>query len=107
MLGTWSLLRDSVNLILGAVPHGIDLTGVRNYLTNIEGVQAVHDLHIWGLSTQETALTVHLVMPERILSNADYEEINHILHHDYKIQHVTIQVERGEADNLCKLADTC
>jgi cobalt-zinc-cadmium efflux system protein len=105
--GTWGLLRHSVDLILGAVPHGINLTGVRNYLEKIDGVTAVHDLHIWGLSTQETALTVHLVMPERVLSDADYVEINHILHHDFKIQHATIQVEKGEADSQCRLMDTC
>ncbi len=107
LAGTWGLLRDSVNLILGAVPHGIDLAGVRYYLNGIEGVQAVHDLHIWGLSTQETALTVHLVMPEQVLSDADYIEINHILQHDFKIHHVTIQVEKGHEDNPCGLTDVC
>ena len=107
LTGTWGLLRHSVELILGAVPHGIDLNGVRTYLSSIRGVEAVHDLHIWGLSTQETALTVHLVLPERVLSDADYAEITHILHHDYKIQHVTIQAEKGQADSLCSLVDTC
>jgi cobalt-zinc-cadmium efflux system protein len=107
LAGTWGLLRDSVNLILGAVPAGIDLNGVRNYLSKIDGVQAVHDLHIWGLSTQETALTVHLVMPERALTDAEHVAINHILQHDFKIQHATIQVEKGHADNPCRLTDMC
>lgn len=59
------------------------------------------------MSTQETALTVHLVLPERVLTDADYVEISHILQHDYKIQHATIQVEKGHEDNLCRLTDMC
>lgn len=105
--GTFNLLRDSVNLILGAVPHGIDFNAVRQYLANLSGVTAVHDLHIWALSTQETALTVHLIMPEDFLSDADYLEINHVLQHDFKINHVTIQVEKGTAVDPCGQAGVC
>ena len=105
--GTWGLLRQSVDLIIGAVPHGIDQQGVKNYLQNISGVKTVHDLHIWGLSTQETALTAHLIMPNQVLSDADYERINHDLHHHFNINHVTIQVEKGEAGSACKLLGTC
>lgn len=105
--GTWALLRQSVDLILGAVPHGINQQEVKNYLQNIPGVQTVHDLHIWGLSTQETALTAHLIMPNQVLSDADYERINHDLHHHFNINHVTIQVEKGEEGSACKLLGTC
>lgn len=107
LFGAWRLLRDSVNLLLGAVPHNVNLAAVRDYLYSIEGVKAVHDLHIWGLSTQENALTVHLVMPERVLNDEDYAAINHILEHDYHIHHVTIQVEKGVQENLCRLVDIC
>ena len=107
VMGTWSLLRDSTNLILGAVPHGIDQAAVRDYLSRLEGVTAVHDLHIWGLSTQETALTAHLVMPEHTLMDTDYEKINRVLMHDFKINHVTIQVEKGHSEDPCGQVKTC
>lgn len=61
--GTWSLLRDSLNRALHAVPEGIDQQAVRAYLASLPGVTEVHDLHIWAMSTTETALTVHLVRP--------------------------------------------
>jgi len=104
---TWGLLRHSVDLILGAVPYNVDAQAVRKYLSEIAGVTAVHDLHIWGLSTQENALTAHLVMPEITLSDADFERINHILKHDFKINHVTLQVEKGDTKNPCGQALTC
>lgn len=105
--GTWNLLRHSIDLILGAVPHGVDQHAIRNYLSGLTGVKAVHDLHIWALSTQENALTAHLVMPTLVLSDADYECINHTLMHEYKINHVTIQVEKGDTDNPCGQALKC
>jgi len=105
--GTLGLLRDSVSLILGAVPYGIDSAAVRSYFSSIDGVAAVHDLHIWGLSTRETALTVHLIMPNRVLSDAELMQINHDLQHVFKINHVTIQVEKGNADNPCGQVITC
>ncbi len=105
--GTWGLLRDSIILLLDAIPHHIDHVGVKNYLAQLAGVSAVHDLHIWGLSTREVALTVHLIMPEKKLTDADYKEINHVLHDQYKISHATIQVETGSADDLCARSQTC
>lgn len=105
--GTWGLLRNSVRLILDAVPHYIDQHGVNEYLNHLPGVKAVHDLHIWGLSTREVALTVHLVMPEKPLSDADYKKINDDMHDKYRINHVTIQVESGSPDDLCKRSETC
>ncbi len=62
--GTWSLLRDSVAMSLSAVPPGIDAPAVQKYLQSVDGVSALHDLHIWPMSTTEVALTVHLVMPK-------------------------------------------
>src|SRR3990167_5343591 len=89
--GTWGLLRDSLSLILDAVPHYIDQHSVNDFLKNLPGVTAVHDLHIWGLSTKEIALTAHLVMPTTKLADADHEKINAILKEKFRINHVTIQ----------------
>ncbi len=94
--GTWGLLRDSVKMGLLAVPEGIDETDVRTFLEGLPGVAAVHDLHIWPMSTTETALTAHLVMPggypgDEVLKHAADE-----LEHHHAIGHVTLQVETGE-----------
>lgn len=105
--GTRGLLRDSVTLLLDAIPHYIDHAGVKHYLTNLPGVIAVHDLHIWGLSTREVALTAHLVSPEGTLTDADYQKINSHLRNQFKIQHATIQVESGSLDHPCEQTDSC
>jgi len=96
--GTWGLLRDSVNLILDAVPQGIDRTSVENYLRSIDGVVEIHDVHIWGMSTHENGLTAHLIMPENTLweSERGYVEISRQLQERFNIHHVTLQVERDE-----------
>lgn len=64
VVGTWRLLRDSVRLALDAVPEGIEIDLVRSHLAGLAGIVEVHDLHIWGMSTTDNALTVHLVMPQ-------------------------------------------
>jgi cobalt-zinc-cadmium efflux system protein len=107
LYGTWGLLRDSVILILDAIPHYIDHVGVKEYLQSIPGVQAVHDLHIWGLSTREVALTAHLIMPDKPLSDADYKKINNELHTRFNINHATIQVEAGSTADPCIRSETC
>lgn len=105
--GTWGLLRNSFRLILDAIPHYIDHQGVKDYLTHYPGVKAIHDLHIWGLSTREVALTVHLIMPTSPLTDADYKNINHVLHEKFHINHVTIQVESGSHDDPCGRSEVC
>jgi cobalt-zinc-cadmium efflux system protein len=105
--GTWGLLRDSVRLILDAIPHHIDLHGIQDYLSRISGVTAVHDLHIWGLSTKEIALTAHLVMPDGALSDADYAAINTKLKRTFRIDHATLQVESGSKEHPCMRSETC
>ena len=96
--GTWGLLRESVNLAMDAVPAGIDPHAVEAYLAGLAGVQAVHDLHIWGMSTTEAALTVHLVMPQPPPDDKFLHEVNHELHEHFEIGHVTIQIEHGDAE---------
>jgi cobalt-zinc-cadmium efflux system protein len=94
--GTWGLLMDSVNMILDAVPQHVDRDEVKKYLMDIVGVSEVHDLHIWALSTNETCLTAHLVMPENTLwdSATGYSDICKELNEYFRIQHVTLQVEK-------------
>lgn len=104
VIGTWGLLRDSLNLALHAVPAGIDSDKVRDYLTSIEGVSEVHDLHIWAMSTTETALTVHLVMPAGYPSDAFRSAVVDTLHERFKIAHSTIQIEINDSPHSCKLA---
>jgi cobalt-zinc-cadmium efflux system protein len=91
--GTWDLLRESINLSLDAVPEGIDPTAVQDYLRTLPQVTDAHHLHIWGLSTTEAALTVHLVLADLSQSDALLREINTTLHKRFKIGHATIQFE--------------
>jgi len=93
LLGTWSLLRDSLNLALDAVPAGIDCALVEGFLCGLPEVTGVHDLHVWGMSTTETALTAHLVMREPGLHNQFLAVTEHELQHRFGIQHVTLQLE--------------
>ena len=95
--GSWGLLKDSVKMGLLAVPDGIDQGAVRDYLACLSGVTAVHDLHIWPMSTTETALTAHLVMPGGH-DDAMLHELAHELEHRFGIGHATVQVETGSDD---------
>ncbi len=102
--GTWGLLRDSVNLAVDAVPRSIVPEEVETYLLNLPGVAACHDLHIWGMSTTEAALTAHLMMPEGAISDAFLHQTTHGLREQFGIAHTTIQIERGDVEHLCNLA---
>ncbi|MDR3690855.1 MAG: cation diffusion facilitator family transporter [Fimbriimonas sp.] len=93
-IGSWSLLRRSFDLAIDAVPSGIDPSQVRSYLVSQVGVTAVSDLHIWGMSTTEIALTAHLVMP-RGCDEDFVAEIAHELSDRFGIAHSTIQVDRS------------
>ena len=98
--GTWGLLKDSVKMGLNAVPDGIDEAAVRDWLAARPGVSAVHDLHIWPMSTTETAMTAHVVMPGGHPGDAFLRDLAHELEHDFRIGHATFQVETG-ADEHC------
>jgi cobalt-zinc-cadmium efflux system protein len=102
---TWQLLQESVNLVTDAVPAGIEPLAVRTYLTELPGVTGVHDLHIWGMSTTETALTVHLIMPNGHPGDAFLVELNKELHDHFSIEHPTIQIEFGNPNYPCVLAN--
>lgn len=104
VVGTWGLLSDSIKLALHAVPKGIDAEKVRSYLMSVDGVTEVHDLHIWGMSTTETALTAHLTMPGGYPGDALRDEITHSLQEQFGIGHATIQIELRDSEMACKLA---
>lgn len=93
--GTWGLLKDSLAMSLLGVPKGISESGVRGYLAGLEGVSEIHELHIWPMSTTETALTAHLVMPGGHPGDEFLKEVSEELQHHHRIGHATIQIERS------------
>lgn len=101
-VGTWGLLRDSVNMSLHAAPAGIDPDKVAAFLQNRSGVSGLHDLHIWPMSTTETALTVHLMVPGDYPGDGFVHGIAADLHSGFDIGHATIQIETGAGED-CKL----
>lgn len=98
--GTWGLFTDSVDLALDAVPKHIDIDRVRSFLMSREGVDDIHDLHIWAMSTTRVALTVHLVMPE---GHTDFfiAELQHDIAHEFGISHTTFQIETQDMEHDC------
>lgn len=100
-LGTWGLLRDSVNLAMDAVPADIDPEAVRAHLCRQPGVTEVHDLHIWAMSTTATALTVHVVKPEREEPDVFLTRMAEELHDEFGIEHTTIQLEGVGGCDCC------
>ena len=101
--GTWDLVRHAIGLALDAVPQGIDAGAVREHLLAHPGVAAIHDLHIWGMSTTETALTCHLVMPGGHPGDAALSGIARELEERFGIHHATIQIELGDSEEVCAL----
>ncbi len=103
---TWDLLTDAVKMALDAVPRDVDIVSVRTYLCSLEGVASVHDLHVWAMSTTETALTAHIVLratPEAsgFLQNAFLHRAAHGLEEKFEIHHATLQLEVGEKNAEC------
>jgi len=103
-VGTWGLLRDSVRLALQAAPENVNPMDVRQFLVGLPGVAEMHDLHIWAMSTTETALTVHLVMPAGHPGDEFFENVIHQIEEQFHIGHATIQIETGTSSNPCVLA---
>jgi cobalt-zinc-cadmium efflux system protein len=107
LVSTWSLARESWNLAVDAVPREIDPGRVRSYLLTQSGVADVHDLHIWGLSTTQCALTAHLVIPEGGASDDFLHRLSRELERRFGIGHATIQIERGDAEHPCGALEDC
>jgi len=104
LVSTWSLLKDSMNLVLDAVPEGIEPDEVKTYLAQLPGVLEVHDLHIWAMSTTEHALTAHLVMPGDACHATFVSDVVSTLHDRFGLGHSTLQVEPPNAPQPCRLA---
>jgi cobalt-zinc-cadmium efflux system protein len=104
VLGTWSLIRESLSLALAGVPTGVDRPAVLAFLAGLPGVSEVHDLHIWGMSTTETALTAHLVRPGGEVDDALLRRACAELRARFSIHHVTLQVEAGSETHPCELS---
>ncbi|NEO87224.1 MAG: cation transporter [Spirulina sp. SIO3F2] len=107
VMGSWGLLKDSFNLAIDAVPNSIEELDVRQYLGNCPGVTQVHDLHIWNLSTVETALTAHLMMPSGHPGDEFLSAIATHLETEFGIHHTTIQIEQGDQLTPCPLRAGC
>lgn len=107
LLSTWGLLRDSLNLAVDAVPRNVDPEAVRNYLSGLPGVLAIHDLHIWPMSTTDTALTAHMVMGVFPADDQFLDDIAVVLQERFAIKHPTIQLERHDSDVVCRQSRHC
>jgi cobalt-zinc-cadmium efflux system protein len=106
-LSTWGLLRDSLNLAVDAVPRNVDPKAVREYLAGLPGVLALHDLHIWPMSTTDTALTAHLVMDVFPDDDLFLNDVARELEIRFSIKHPTIQMERYDSDVVCHQSVHC
>jgi len=104
---TWGLLRDSLNLAIDAVPRGLDPEKVRGWLAAQPGVEGMHDLHIWPMSTTDTALTVHLLMPQLPCDDNFLHDLANQLQERFNISHATFQIERGDHDVTCCQSQSC
>ncbi len=106
LIGCWRLLRDSLRLTMAAVPETIDLDAVTRYLRDLPEVADLHDLHIWAMSTSETALTCHLVTPRGHPGDAFLHRVAHELHDKFDIGHVTLQIELNDGGQCALQPDT-
>lgn len=102
-VGTWALLRDSVAMALQAVPNNIDAAAVHAFLTGQPGVTGIHDLHIWAMSTTETAMTAHLLMRDGHPGDGFLQETAAAIGVRFGIGHVTLQIETGDSETICAL----
>jgi cobalt-zinc-cadmium efflux system protein len=103
VVSTWSVLRESLRMVLAAVPANIDPHKVDAFLAALPGVTGTHDLHIWSMSTTETALTAHLVMPAGYPGDAEIDAIAARLKSEFSIHHCTLQIEQGTTAHACCL----
>jgi cobalt-zinc-cadmium efflux system protein len=102
LFGTWGILRDALHLALDGVPRDIELESVRAFLLALPGVESVHDLHIWAMSTTEIALTAHIVMPWSECPPVFLGRLEHDLEERFRIAHATVQIEPSGGDSCAR-----
>lgn len=107
LVGTWSLLRDSINLAIDSVPERINIAEIKRYLTDLENVYQIHDLHVWPMSTTEVALSVHLIVADDSLNDDFLPKLQQQLHDRFGIEHSTIQVESQNNCSCILNKDRC
>ncbi len=103
IVATWQLLRESVAMSLAGVPRSVEMDDVRAYLAKLPGVDGMHDLHVWSVSTSEVALTAHLVMPTGHPGDVFLMDACRVLRERHGIGHATLQIETSLATD-CRLA---
>ena len=99
--GTMGLLLESIHLAMDGVPKGIDMVGIEAYLKTLPTCSDVHDLHVWGMSTTEIALTAHIVLESSVCNDALLATTANALHEKFGIEHTTLQVEHGDPAYPC------
>ena len=105
LAGTWGLLRDSANMALDGVPSGIDMHKVSAWLHAQPGVTSVHDLHVWAMSTTETALTAHVARLDNTDQDAFLATTRDGLKLNFSIDHSTLQIESQPGTRCPLFAD--
>ena len=106
----WGLLKDSILILMNATPHGIDLQEIQKTIAAIEGINEIHDLHVWNPAAESIALAVHITVPDQMLGKVDKlaQEVRLILSEKFKIDHPTLQFESSTCNNgqlLCSIAE--
>ena len=102
----WELLHDSFDLAVDAVPKNINIEQVRDYLLSLDLVNEIHDLHIWGMSTTQVALTAHLLCNTEEVDDSFLQDVTRELNERFGIDHPTIQIENGRCELACQEANT-
>ena len=103
VISTWGLFRQSVHLLFDGVPHHVDMDAIQQWLTQQVGVDRVHDLHVWAMSTSQVALTAHLVMPQGAPGDAFLQTVTDHLKTQFKIDHTTLQIVQSPFSAGCQL----
>lgn len=108
VIGTWSLFHRSLHLLFDGVPDGIEMTAVRQSLADLPGVVAVHDLHVWAMSTADNALTAHLVISDEAGDRDTLlAQAMAMLHTQFELRHVSLQFESQAFADQCPINETC
>ncbi len=101
-ISAWGLVKDAFNLSVDAVPSNIDLEAIKQYLLSLPGVEEIHDLHVWAMSTTQVALTAHLLRNSRYIDDDMLHQATQKLRDEYGIHHTTIQIENGQCELTCQ-----